>query len=106
MACPLPCMRLEPEQRNEKAGAVLVCGQASTLLVVAAWSHNRGHPPLHPPRPRSPVVRPRLRIVAVKGHDFLLKLCLLPSYVNAWSHGCRSWSQCERKILTGKYNDD
>ena len=54
----------------------------------------------------APVVRPRLRIVAVKGHDFLLKFCLLPSYVNAWSHGCRSWSQCERKILTGKYNDD
>ena len=100
-----PAWGLSRKSETKKAGAVLVlvCGQAFTLLVVAAWSHNRGHPHhTPPPRPRSPVVRPRLRIVAVKGHDFLLKLCLLPSYVNAWSHDCRSWSQCERKILTGK----
>ena len=30
---------------------------------------------------------------------FLLKLCLLPSNINARSHGCRSWPECERKIL-------
>ena len=107
MACPLPCMRLEPEKRNEK---VRCSAGMHVVRPPCSWSWPRGRiivvTPHHPPRPRSPVVRPRLRIVAVKGHDFLLNLCLLPRYVNAWSHGCWSWSQCERKILTGKYNDD
>ena len=106
MACPLPCMRLEPEKRNEK---VRCSAGMHVVRPPCSWSWPRGRiivvTPHHPPRPRSPVVRPRLRIVAVKGHDFLLNLCLLPRYVNVWSHGCRSWSQCDRKILTGKYNN-
>ena len=51
IACPLPCMRLEPEKRNEKvrcSAGMHVRGQASMLLVVAAWSHNRGQPPTTP----------------------------------------------------------
>ena len=102
-----PARGLSRKKRNEK---VRCSAGMHVVMPPCSWSWPRGRiivvTPHHPPRPRSPVVQPRLRIVAVKGHDFLLNLCLLPRYVNAWSHGCRSWSQCERKILTGKYNDD
>ena len=43
-----PAWGLSRKSETKKAGAVLVCGQASTVLVVAAWSHNRGHPPPPP----------------------------------------------------------
>ena len=37
---------------------------------------------------------------------FFAQVFLLPSNINAWSHSRRSWSQCERKILTGIYNNN